>query len=264
MATKNYVLGRGKLYVDLMNSSGVLTGERYLGNTPGMTLAVESASLEHRERDSALAEVDDEIITSINRRCRFTVDDVQPETLAMWLIGSKASESTTAATVTNEVPGDLVYKDRYIQLGVSSTHPAGVRGISATGGDTVVKDSTGTTTYTAGATSDYTVDATNGRLYIPTTTTIVEGTTLKVTYKTTAVSWEQVKADDLSYQKAALRYIADNAEGTNRDLFIPLAHIKPDGDLAFKGEDWMAMGFLCQILKRDSSTAAVYINGKAA
>mgnify|MGYP006363046905 FL=1 len=45
--TNSYVFGRGKIYIDLFDTGGNKTGERFLGNCPGFTLTVASEKLEH-------------------------------------------------------------------------------------------------------------------------------------------------------------------------------------------------------------------------
>jgi hypothetical protein len=54
-------------------------------------------------------------------------------------------------------------------------------------------------------------------------------------------------------------FISDNAAGENRDYIWPYVRVRPDGDLALKGDDWQAMTFNGEVLKLNDSTERQYI-----
>ena len=85
-----------------------------------------------------------------------------------------------------------------------------------------------------------------------------------VDYTKTAMSREQLASASLAALQGALRFIADNPKGTNRDLYAPKVTLRPSGALQFKGEDWMKMSYEAEFLKKNASTSAVFIDGRAA
>lgn len=45
--TNEYKIGKGKLYIDVLDTDGNPQGERFLGNAPGFTLSVSTETIEH-------------------------------------------------------------------------------------------------------------------------------------------------------------------------------------------------------------------------
>ena len=103
-------------------------------------------------------------------------------------------------------------------------------------------------------------NATTGRVH-----TLVSFTNLKVDYVISSSSREQVISAGTQV-KGALRVIAENSEGTNRDYYLPSVTLAPNGDFVLKGDgtNWLTMKLDMEVLKKDDSTAAVYIDGRAA
>lgn len=94
---------------------------------------------------------------------------------------------------------------------------------------------------------------------------IQAGDLVTFTYDTTVISdrVRVVAAGEAIY--GALRYIADNATGDNKDQYIPYCKISPDGALALKGDTWMEMSFTLEALKKTPTTPRVIMTeGKAA
>lgn len=245
--TNNYVLGKGKLYFDPFDANGVTTGERYLGNTPQFEFGVESETLEHFSAESGIREKDDEILQSVTRKGTIECDNISMENMVLFAIGALASVAQNNSAVTAESLG-AVQQDRFYQTAS--------RNIAAV----VVK--VGATTKTI--TTDYTVDLVLGRIYIVSGGGIANNDVVTVDYTKTAMSREQLASASLASLQGALRFIADNPKGTNRDLYAPKVNLKPSGTLQFKGDDWMKMSFEVEFLKKDVSTAAVFIDGRAA
>lgn len=85
------------------------------------------------------------------------------------------------------------------------------------------------------------------------------GDLITFTYDTTAISdrVRVVAAGDAIY--GALRYVADNATGDNKDQYIPYCKIAPDGALALKGDAWIEMSFTMEALKKSPTTPRVIV-----
>lgn len=253
----NLVLGRGELYFDpFLSGTTTKTGERYIGNTTEMNINVESDKLDHFSSDRGIREKDRSVILELRRQGTFTTDNMATENLAMFLLGDVSTVTQTSASVTGEALNDVV-KGRYYQLGVSSGNPQGVRAVSAVtvkkGGTTLVAD------------TDYSLDAALGRVRIlEGSVTVLNGDDLTVDYTRAANSRTRVTTGASAEIKGALRYIAYNPEGENRDMYLPYVLITPNGDLAMKGEEWQAAGFNIEIQKLDTNTAAIYLDGRPA
>ena len=95
--------------------------------------------------------------------------------------------------------------------------------------------------------------------------TLVAFTTMTVDYVISSSTREQVISAGTQV-KGALRVIAENSEGTNRDYYLPSVTLAPNGDFVLKGDgtSWLTMKLDMEVLKKDDSTAAVYIDGRAA
>lgn len=66
--------------------------------------------------------------------------------------------------------------------------------------------------------------------------------------------------------KGLLQFVADNPEGVNRDIVLPSVTLSPNGDFAIKGDgtDWQTLELTLEVLKKNSATPAVIIDGRPA
>lgn len=252
----NYTLGKGKLYFDPYDANDNTTGERYMGNCPSIEVSVESESLEHYSSESGIQEKDEEVLLRIVRNCNVTCDNMSDDNVSMFVIGNLSTITQTATPVVDEA--HVVKQGRYYQLGASSSNPTGVKGVTAV----TVTGPSGTPTYTL--TTDYTVDAALGRVYIVPGGGIADDATIEVDYTPTANSRTQVASQSLSAVEGALRFVSDNPKGTNRDLYAPKVQLKPSGSFQLIGEEWMAVTFTIEFLKKDANTEALYVDGRPA
>src|SRR5688572_8082154 len=99
MANKKYTLGRGRLYFDaFLPNTKTKTGERYIGNTPSLSLTIESESLDHFDSDGGVRTKDDSVLLQLNRTGAFVTDNIDPENVALFLLGSATALVQAAAT----------------------------------------------------------------------------------------------------------------------------------------------------------------------
>lgn len=116
-----------------------------------------------------------------------------------------------------------------------------------------VKDgATNLITYTAG--TDYLVDTSVkddliGRIYFPEGSTIVDASTVKITYGYSASTYKQIAAFKQTQVAGFLRFVSDNPAGGNRELQIWSVSLTPTGDTAMIGDGWATIGFAGEILK---------------
>lgn len=256
--SKNYTLGAGKLYFDRFDADGNKTGEFYIGNTPSLTGSSDETREEHFSSDERSRDKDASVVTQANDTVAFTTDDIQPENLAMLWKGT--AEMLAVSLAEDEVETLTVIRGRWYQLGESPTSPTGARLVTIT---SVTDDATPTPAAIPGGAggANYEVDLELGRIFIKEDAPdIADGDSIIVTYDIGAHSREVIISAGETI-RGALRYIADNTAGVNRDDYWPLVELSPDGDYEFKADSWSEMSFTGEVLKKDGY-AKHYVDGR--
>lgn len=254
---QNYTLGRGKVYFDrFADGTKNATGERYFGHTPEFSISAEPESLDHWNADEGVKTKDESVLLQVTRSFSFSTDDINEENLALFFIGDAAVITDAGSSVSEEAI-DGVKEGHYYQLGASASQPAGVRKVSSV---VVNDDTSGTpTTFTEG--TDYELDADLARIYVIPGGTITDGTNLRIDYTVEASSRAQVVSKNKQIN-GALRFVSYNAKGQQRDYFMPYVRLQPTGDFALKSDEWQVLGFQGEILQKDSTTEAIYADGR--
>lgn len=263
---KNYTLGRGKLFFDRFTpaqvSAGITAatrgeGERYFGNTPEFNMTSSEETLDHFDSDQGVRTKDDSVSLQLDRTGSFTTDNISVENLALYFLADGVS------TVSQSVATDATYlitaakHGAFYQIGATEANPPGVRGISGV----AVGKGVGFSTSVA-ASGNWEIDEALGRIYIiPGSTDIPDGTDIQVTYDASAGTRQRVISKSTSIY-GALRFVADNPKGVNRDYLFPYVKLAPDGDYNLKGDDWQSMSFSFEALKKGTNIEALYIDGR--
>jgi len=122
--------------------------------------------------------------------------------------------------------------------------------------------------------ADYLVDTSLGLLSVKPTgaiatalTRLPAGTTLSlhVDYTRAAITREQIATSASVSLEGELKFISDNPQGAQQDVFLPKCTLSPNGDLPFiTGDEVASAQFTVGISKKDSTTAAIYIDGRPA
>lgn len=258
---KNYTLGAGKLYFDRFDEDGNPTGEYYIGNTTSLTGSTDETREEHYSSDEKERAKDASVVTQSDQTVGFTTDDIQPENLAMLWKGT--SEMLAVAADPGVEETIAVRPGRWYQLGQSATSPTGARLVTIT---TVTDDEAVPVAIPAasgpgGTNLNYEVDEELGRIFIKEDAPdIVDGDSIIVTYDVGAHSREVIISKGETI-RGALRYVADNTAGQNRDDYWPLVDLSPDGDYEFKADSWSEMSFTGEVLKKDGYEKH-YVDGR--
>lgn len=245
--TKNYTLGAGKLYFDRFDADGNTTGEYYIGNTTSLTGSTDETREEHYSSDEAERAKDASVVTQSDQTVGFTTDDIQPENLALLWKGTAEQLAVAANADVEETIA--VMRGRWYQLGMSPTSPTGARSITLT---SVTDDEAVPVVIPGGAGgANYEVDLELGRIFIKEDAPdIADGDSIIVTYDEAAHSRTVIISKGETI-RGALRYIADNTAGENRDDYWPLVELSPDGDYEFKADSWVEMSFTGEVLKKE-------------
>lgn len=224
--SNNLLLGAGMLYFDRFDTSGAKTGERPLGNCGTFTL---NTTVEKVEKYSAMNKAKrlyKSVIKSIKATGKIVLDEFDPANLALALLGTEGTVTQTAGSVTAGTPFSGVAKKGYaFKLGHFAVS------------DVVVKDSTGTTTYTAG--TDYEVtNAKVGLLTILAAGSIVDASTIKCEYSYGAVTMPKVSGATVGKIEGYLRFVGDPASGPAYLGDFWKVSVAPEGDLGWISDDF--------------------------
>lgn len=262
---KEYVIGKGRLFFDKFPAgTKTPTGERYFGNTPELSQSIATDTLDHVDSDEGLNIKDESVTIKNDLTLSFKTDNIDVENLALWFTGDLERTTIVAALAVSD-PDVEVTRGLFYQLGTSADMPSGTRKVSNVIVSTVVPAVTPTDPpiVTAIATLDGNVDIDldRARIYIEKDAPdIADGDTLRFTYDQDGVTREIVIGKGKEV-RGALRFVSNNPIGGQRDHFWPYAKITSNGDYALKGESWQEMSFNVEVLKRDSATERVYIDG---
>lgn len=239
MASEYLTLGRGEVWFAPF-ASGTKTpkGYRFLGNCPAFNLNVTFEELNHFDSTNGFREEDESIITQRQIMSTITCDDLKPQNLAWFFMGSDSTVTQSSVTGETYDIADVEF-DTVYQIGAADGTPTGLRSVTV---DSVEADPTGTpVSFTED--DDYEiVDADRGLIRFLDSGNYSEGDTVQITYDLAAVSSPQVVSGRAQIE-GALMFLAKNAAGNNVDYRMPYAKIRPTGDLALIGEDWATMEF---------------------
>lgn len=217
----NVMLGKGKVYFDRLDSSGDSTGERFLGNCTTFEL---STSDELRDMYSS-AEQSSPLLKSVNVRrtqeFNITLNEFTQENMALALMGDVSALAQGASSVTDEVK-------TYVSQGVY--YQTTYRNISAV----VVEPSGGGAAWVLN--TDYTVDATTGRIYVIVGGGIVADFQVDYTYGADTSVTVRSGVDNLI--EGFIRFIGDPAAGPVWECEIWKVSISPEGAVGFISDDY--------------------------
>jgi hypothetical protein len=231
---ENYSLGRGRLYFNRKISAGVYDGERDLGNAPDFNVSVKVDWLEHFSSRSGLKSKDKRIASMITPDIAFTLDEIVAENLALTFM---ADISTVTQVLGTALTASFVSKkSRFFELGKTKVSNVVVEvGIIVKVVDV-----------------DYTVDLATGRIYIPEGSSIIDATTVDVTFDCAADSVTKLSAFKQYSVEGVIRFVSDNPTGQNMSFQAWNVSLTPDGDLAMIGDKWMETKFKGEMLRDEA------------
>lgn len=254
---ENYTIGRGKLLFGKFDKNGEFTekAERYLGNTPSFSLSTDTETKDHFNADSGMKEKDLSIILSVARKATFECDDITMANLAMTYF-AETTKITQAGGEATETIEKAIVGGTY-KLGVTRENPVGIRALDQSAGKAVVVKS-GTNELIVNR--DYYVDYDTGSVTIAHDGTVKDDDPLSITYSTAPVNYERIATSDKPVE-GQLRFNATNPVGIQCVYFFPRVIIRPNGDVALKGDEWQTLPFTVEIMKK-GNLSAIYLDGK--
>lgn len=252
MALGNQTLGRGKIYFSLLKE-GTYTpaGYRYVGNTPDFGLSISNEKLDHFSADEGIRVRDKTVILQTDATGSLTMDDIQPENLALFFFGESSIEAQGSATGLTETFADVKLGHAY-KVGVTDARPTGYHSLLSV----VVK--VGVTTMVLN--DDYTLNAELGLVTPIDGGDIVEGDDMIVEFNVGAKSRVEVISGAQQVEGSIL-FESYNPEGDRFDYLLPYVKLSPNGDFAIKADEWQQLPFTIEILKAPNRSA-IYCNGR--
>ena len=134
-------------------------------------------------------------------------------------------------------------------------HPTGTTGLDATSGlvfdvTTVAVSDTSTFGTDFDKTDDYVLDSDSGRIYIVPGGALDEiAEDITVEFAVLAGTYTEIYGFNETSIEGRLRFVSDNPEGDNREVFIPRADLTPEGDVTMIGEEYQQLSFTGEMLK---------------
>lgn len=245
--TKDYNLGRGKLYFSLLDSVGHPQGYRFLGNSPEFNLTLDTETLEHQSSQEGLKVTDKEVTVSQKATASISLDELNFDNFALFFAGATNQHANTATTGVTSGIIAVVNKGEWYDLyqdaaGLPSTDSSGKRMYDL--GAVSVTGPSATPTYTL--TTDYKVDSKMGRIFIVTTGGIPASGNIEVTVAANASgddNVDQVQTLTQTSVVGALKFISENPADADIQTEYQFHQIslKATGDLSMIGDEYSVM-----------------------
>lgn len=252
----NLVLGRGKIFFDQFAAGTTnKSGERYLGSSSALGLSVETQDLAHYDTEGGVRTKDASATLQADFAGAMTIENISDENLALFFFGS--SETSVITQAAGETERFVVTPGLYYQIGATDAKPEGLSNLSAV---SVVVDPDGANTALV-LDTDYELNADEGYVKILAGGAVSAGNTIEVTYTRDAQTQDRVISGNTPIE-GALRYRSYNAVGVNRTVYIPHVVVRPNGELALKGEEWQNVQFNLEVLKAGNDLPAMLNVGR--
>ena len=249
--SNNIVAGAGEVKLALRFADGTYDGERYVGDSSAMSLAVTRNVVDIQSGDGATPRTIEEIVTSTERVFSLTLNDMNPDNLALFFQATVDEQTDDATEVVDEV--FKVNKGRWYILGQSSDVPLGIGAasqivVSDSKDGNVVQGATPKVTTSVPTEDDdgnfkdsddnnldIVADLKRGTFFVtPKAPNISDGDTIYVDYTPVAKTRKRFKSSTKS-QQGALHYIEQSQDGaTGQDIYARLCSITANGELPFK------------------------------
>ena len=241
--TNNIIIGSGEVYLDLLEN-GEYTGERYLGDSTGATLAVAIERTQIFSGDGATARRLVDQVRQVTHTLGCTLQDISIENLALFIAGDASSRTVAANAVADEA--FKVHHGRWYQLGASATNPGGVSGFAeagfaiSTGADEAAAKAAAALS-DAQVTANVVLDRDRGRIRIKDAAPqISNGAYVSVDYTPVAATIDAAKMTTPQAVEGAFRYVETEelpGAGKGRNIYARLCSIAGSGEMALKSRD---------------------------
>lgn len=249
------VLGRGRIYLAPVPASGepADTSEfRYVGNTPEFSINFSEETLDHYSSEAGIKEKDESITLQVDRSGTLTTDQIDPDNLALFLLGTTSVITQVAAAAQQEAM--TVSPGQVYQLGRTTSAITGLRDVTFTS----ITGTGGTPTYVEG--TDYISNGRSGTFEVLPGGSIAAATDVEVNFDIDAVTRDRVISGNTPFD-GSLMYIEDNPTGENKVWLAPRVRLRASGDFALKSDEFQQLPFAVELLKL-GAYEALYSDGE--
>jgi hypothetical protein len=250
--TRDYFLGRGILYLAELDANSLPVSWRDLGNSPGLSISVESEELVHFLSRSGLRIADKRITLSQTINLSFQVDEISDNNLALFFTGTTTSITNPAVagvgtmmapvaiTASTELGRWYDLKTAYTGAGNPTAFTADsvpkIRRTSGTPMDLVLG-------------TDYEIDRQMGRVFIKHNAVNVAAGDDIAWYSAAdsgaPATLSIMRALKGSVRDFALKFIAENPANSSEKIEYEFhsVQLSADGDLSLIGDEFSVIGF---------------------
>jgi len=206
---QSILLGRGKLYFDMWDTSDVSSGHyHFLGVAQDFTINPDVKTLDVLDDSQQARGIYESIVTETAFKVNFTLIEYTTENLKYGLLADTSTKAQSSSTAADEL--HIAYDDGFTPL--SYEYVSSV----------VVQNILKNVTYTLD--TDYKLDTTRGWLYTISSGAITEGQSLYISYSYAAKSVPTIRAAYLEEVEGKMYFSADNKHGDNND--VEIWHVK--------------------------------------
>ena len=286
----NIVAGAGEVRLALRQADGTYDGERYVGDSTGLSLAVTRNVVDVQSGDGATPRTIEEIVTSTERTFSLTLHDVNADNIALFF-QADIGQQDNANTAVVDAPLS-VYPGRWYTLGQSANNPLGWGALTGTVSESGADkgDVTGALSITPAAggaavtvtvdpdyvaaeevagkvrdTKDILVDLERGAIYISPYGDLKAAGPHKLEVDYTPAEPASPKPKRRTFrsttksQQGALRYTEQSQTGvTGHDIYARLCSITANGELPLKDRSAaQQFGLSLKVLVPDDNYPAI-------
>lgn len=238
--SNNLYLGAGEVWFNRF-SSGAATQWRHLGNVTKFELTQSVETLEKKSAMSGARGLLKRVVTGTTSEIALTLDEFEPENVALSLLGTASAFSQTSGTATDTAITGTVKKGQWLDTGKLKIVV------------TALKKSPSTALVLG---TDYEVDSDSGMVRIlPGSTAVADGDSLLWTGTYPSITSMQVQALANARIEGALRFrSASDSVGPRYLVDVWSVSITPDGALALLGTEFGEIGLKATVQEDTSKT----------
>lgn len=243
--TKDYSLGRGKLYVAKLDTSTGLPdtdGYRDVGNVTDFSISIDIEELLHQSSQRGLRVTDKRVVVSQTMNLSMSLDELSGQNMALFFSGDTQTATNPAvAGFTAVVITTSALLGRWYDI----VNGSGVRAVDLDPSKVVIREAGTPTVLVAG--TDYTLDTKMGRFFLLTGATgVANGETVDVALTAdagAAAALDQVTALNKSSEQLVLKFVSENPANNDEQVEFQFhsATLSAEGDFALIGDDWTIM-----------------------
>ncbi|KKM64758.1 hypothetical protein LCGC14_1498130 [marine sediment metagenome] len=251
--TRDYFLGRGKLYLALLDASSLPGAYRDLGNAPSFNFSVEEENLEHFSSRAGLKVLDKRVAISKAVSIAFSLDELNHDNAGLFFGGSVSNIVNPAIAGVGADASEIIITSSS-ELGRAYPLLTAYDGtglpvaFSARSIPTITEDPTGTPVDGV-LDTDYEIDKDSGLMFILAGSVIFPAGSVLGWWSAADASapatLDIMSALKASVQTYAVRYEGVNPANSSEKLILDLysVQISADGDMPMIGDEFATMSF---------------------